>query len=798
MFTKTKLALLVSAACMTLPTAIQAAESNVEPAQTKDAKKVNKVERIMVTASRRSTSLAEVPYNISALDSNYLDKAGITDFTKLTRNIPGLVFSDTGPRSNGISNGLIMRGMNAQPVGSEDSYRSSSPAVSVYVGETPLFVNLNMRDINRVEVLRGPQGTLYGSGSLGGTLRYIQNQASTEGLEGHVAAKMSQTDGAGDFNTDTEFMVNVPLSDTFAVRFVGAYLDNSGFIDAHSLERLDADNQPTGEVYSAKDINDNQLGYARFAASWEASDDVSVNFNYQQQSDDVGGRQAYAKSVGMFQTGIKQSEPLTSDVQIAALDIEVDLGFASFTSSSSVYKNEADGVSDISHDYPSESFWAYYEGIPREIVTSTRHYQTDAFVQELRLVSEGAESIDWVVGAYYSSWHGASGQYDAIIGVDDFFGITNPQARDLNYSNVQKDSFSDAAIFGELTYRVSDDWQMTFGARFFEQEFESYQRTTLPTCGVFCGEGELGLSEASAIEKVSDQIFKFNTSYDLSDDMMVYMTLSEGFRHGGANGLPIDDAGTDAIEGGVYANHASLRTFAPDKATNFEVGVKGFAFDELIEYTVAAFSIDWDDNQVLQRSPVGGFPIVYNLGASKSQGLELESKFHFTSDLKLSLGYTYVSAKTSSNTAGLPDLDGNPTLFIEKDSDLPGVPNHSVTAALDYSFVVADEYEMSYRLGGFYKGGFNTDFNEGALNYDEVASQTIFDTTLSMYVDQWQVSLFVNNLFNSTDSSLELGNRPYTSYSGQPDAQKRLQNGDLSYVVRPRTIGLSVKYSFDM
>lgn len=786
-FTKSKIALIISASCMATPFVAYAVE------ETESDNKL-KIEQITVTASRRVATLAEVPYNISAVSGDALEKAGITDFTKLTRNIPGLVFSDTGPRNNGISGGLIMRGMNAQQGGFEDFYRSSDPAVSTYIGETPLFVNLNMRDINRVEVLRGPQGTLYGSGSLGGTIRYIQNEASLDGFDAHVSTKLAKSQESGSFNTDTEFMVNLPLSENLAVRFVGAYVDNAGFIDADRIETLDGSGQPTGETFSKEDINGNKIEYGRFAVTWDISDDIFVDFNYQVQSDEVEGRQAVSRNIGQFISGTKQLEPFSGDVQVASLDIEVDLGFATVTSSSSIYKNEAESEYDQSYNYPAQGFWAYYEGLPREVVTGVKTYRTDAFIQELRLVSNSIDDYEWVAGVYINSWHGNSTAEDYARGLNTFFGTTNPQVKDLNYSNVQKDSFTDKAIFGEFTYHASDDWQMTFGARFFDQEFESSQRVTLPTCGVFCGEGDLGLSEASAKQSFKDQIFKFNTSYKMTHDLMFYITVSEGFRHGGSNGLPIDDPSTPATEGGVFANNSVLGTYQPDKATNYETGIKGFAFDDHLEFTAAVFYIDWEDNQVLQRSPEGGFPIVYNLGESETKGVEFESKWRFTQNLSLSLGYAYVSAEVSKDFTGLPSLGGDPTLIIKEGSRLPGVPEHTLTTALDYSVVTESNLDLSFHLGGFYKGGFETDFEKGSLYYDEVDSQVIFDASATMYVEQWQFSFFIDNLLNTDASTLELGDVNFQNYAGQADPSKRLVNGDVSYVVRPRTIGLGVKY----
>ena len=781
MYKKKILSLLIPAATAAMPMVVSAQGFELE--------------EVVVTASRRESSVMDIPSNISAMGGEALEKAGITDFSKLTRNIPGLSFSDTGPRNNGISGGLIMRGMNAQAGGFEDFYRSSDPAVSTYIGETPLFVNLNMRDINRVEVLRGPQGTLYGSGSLGGTVRYIQNKPSTEGFEAHVSSKIAKTKESGDINSDVEFMVNQPITDNLAVRFVGAYVDNGGFIDADRLEGVDANGQPTGQLSSRDDINGNSVEYVRVALAWDITDSISLDLNHQMQSDDVNGRQAYSQHLEEYTSGVKQLEPFSRDVRISSLDIEADLGFATVSSSSSYYRNEADSTYDQSYNYAAQGFWEFYAGVPRDLVTGVKQYETDAFVQEIRLVSNGDGDIDWVVGAYYSSWHGSANAEDYIRGIDAFYGIVNPQAPDLGYTNIQRDSFEDKAIFGEVTYHVTDEWQVTFGARFFDQTFESSQQITLPPCGVFCGDGPTGFSEGVAEQSFNDQIFKFNTSYDISDTIMVYATWAEGFRHGGSNGLPIDDPSTAAVEGGVFANSATLMTFGADKATNIEIGAKGRLLNNHLEISGALFSIDWEDNQVLQRA-TGGFPIVLNLGESQTVGAELELKAHYDENLSVSFGYAYVSAETSEDYSGLPNVSGTPTLFIKDGSDLPGVPSYTLTVALDYSHHMRNGTELSFHVGGFYKDGFSTDFDKSSVYYDEVDSQVIVDMSLIAYMNQWQTSLFIDNLLNSSDSTLESGDAFYQNYAGSPDASNRLVAGDVSYVVRPRTIGLGLKYTF--
>ena len=283
MFKPSKLRTAICCACIGLPLSAIAQSDSPDAQEEKNA---NSVETISVTATRRETSIQEVPYSISAYGGQALAESGVTDFSALARSIPGLVLSDVGRGKNGISSGIIMRGLNLTGGAQEDFAMTTDPVVSVYLGETPLFANLELRDMNRVEVLKGPQSTLYGSGSLGGTMRYIPNKPEFEEFSGNVKAEVSSTDHAGDLNHDMELTLNLPISDTFALRGVVTQLENAGYIDSDYIAVLDADNQPTGEYTSAKDINDEKVSMARLSARWlpTQSTDVLLTYNYQKAS----------------------------------------------------------------------------------------------------------------------------------------------------------------------------------------------------------------------------------------------------------------------------------------------------------------------------------------------------------------------------------------------------------------------------------------------------------------------------------------------------------------------------------
>ncbi len=492
MFKPSKLRTAICCACIGLPLSAIAQSDSPDAQEEKNA---NSVETISVTATRRETSIQEVPYSISAYGGQALAESGVTDFSALARSIPGLVLSDVGRGKNGISSGIIMRGLNLTGGAQEDFAMTTDPVVSVYLGETPLFANLELRDMNRVEVLKGPQSTLYGSGSLGGTMRYIPNKPEFEEFSGNVKAEVSSTDHAGDLNHDMELTLNLPISDTFALRGVVTQLENAGYIDSDYIAVLDADNQPTGEYTSAKDINDEKVSMARLSARWLPTQSTDVLLTYNYQKDDVQGSAATSEGLEGYQTAAKLIEQFERETSITSLVIEHDLGFADLTSATSITNNDAESLYDQSYNYGFSSWWgpyyvAYYgytggTAPAAEVIAGEKTYTTDTFTQEFRLAGTTDSNIDWLVGLYYNSVDFDAEAYDIVYGLDEAFNITNPLDTDIGYANIQQTEFEDYALFGEVTYYPTDNLSITAGLRYFEQTFYAKQEVLLPACEEF-------------------------------------------------------------------------------------------------------------------------------------------------------------------------------------------------------------------------------------------------------------------------------------------------------------------------
>src|SRR5579872_279143 len=330
------------------------------------------IQEIVVTATRREQSVADIPYNISAVGSADLRNSGVTDLQGLTRMIPGLVSPDLGPRGSSSNSALVIRGLNASAVNTQDQ-NIVAPLVSTYVDETPLFANLKMTDIERVEVLRGPQGTLYGSGSVGGTIRMIHTKPDFAAREFDVSTTGSHTANAGKLSGSMDAIANLPISDSVAFRASGGYERLAGFTDAASLAVLDSHRQPVladpsnplsspGLFAIARGVDWSTTAHARAALRWKPNEALELNVSYQHQVDDSGGySQAHPGS--RYDQYLYVSQPGNFRTDMGSVDVSMDAGFATVSSSSSYTSQRSSGTYDLTGLI--ESLSSLYGNYPR-------------------------------------------------------------------------------------------------------------------------------------------------------------------------------------------------------------------------------------------------------------------------------------------------------------------------------------------------------------------------------------------------------------------------------------------------
>ncbi len=799
------------------------------------------LEEITVTATRRDSSIVDVPYSISAVSGTALQEAHIQSFSDLTKLLSGVSYVDQGPTSR---SDFVIRGITSNP---SDTPSSNTVApVSTYVGETPLFLSLHLDDLQRVEVLRGPQGTLYGSGALAGTIRFIPNKPDPKAFAASVDGDIADVAHSNQTNHGFNGMINVPLSETLAVRLSGGYTHYAGFINENYIVKLGAPStakdSPIGIPVSAdpnnpnfgplaftpvKDANTADLWETRASLLWKPDENFSALLTYYHQDDKSKGAQAHSPNfVGnidtppsgnpFYSSAYPTSYPTGGVVfphngnydlndsfllnehrqaDLGSVDLSENLGFATLTSSTSYYRDRGESLSDntgLLSLYPT-----YYGFIPRMVDYQTNHDETKGFVEEIRLLSATGKHFDYVAGLFFQHIQTDSGQFQWIPGTTYYgqlYDSINPGANqaganyatlgDLNYVADTTTDFKDRAVFGELTYHATDQWQITGGARFFKQDFSISHYSEFPYCGGNCGTAPLGTDAGASGYSVSDHTLKLNTSYKVSQELNGYLNYAEGFRRGGSNGIPTS---------GYFAALPSLLIYTPDKTKDYEIGAKGRVGG--INYSAALFYIDWENFQVETVAKASAIGIAVNGPKAKSKGLELSLDGELTSSLSFTFGYAYSHAQVAQDFS-IKDITtgGASTVSIvtgRSGDDLPNSPKHSATLGLDYTHpapAILDGWKVVWHVNGSYR----------SATTSKLAS-----------VDPTVPLPFVIKGFTLWDASVELANGKglYTTLYGQNLFDQEASTGgsdagtvglraERYFIGRPRTVGLRVGYKF--
>jgi iron complex outermembrane receptor protein len=822
----------------TISLILAAASANAQQASTPSAPSDNAggttLAEVTVTAQRRTQTVQDIPYNISVVPGDDLGSAAIDDASDLTKIVPGLLAVDTGPAARGNVNSFVLRGLTTQNPGAVDFPGQTESPVSTYFGETPIFIPLILRDLDHVEVLLGPQGTLYGSGSEAGTIRFIPNRPKFDEFSADVSVGEGKTENSGSFNNRADLVLNIPIASQLALRVVAGEEHLAGFIDdvglavrqgtgflAPPIPRVPGD--PTSGFAIApplRDANPSEQTYIRGALRWDPAQGVDLEMTYLHQTTTVddcqcsnpnwpGGTMNLASGYtgpippfanasytvpagGPYNSTNLTREPYDNSVDLGSVVGSVDIGLATITSATSMYNSETGGTRDNSFEWyipGGTNFLPYYANYPRDIAVEHDYVQDKAFIQELRLVSNGKHMFDYVVGAFFERETGQDIDQQWMPGLQQFYtdvGFTspNPEFGDLVIYENQQTRFLDRAVFGELTWNITPEWQVTGGVRFFSQSFGVDWAEELPNCGSPCG-NQYGGFEVSNTQEAHKHLFKLNTSYDLSTDMKLYATYSEGFRRGGATGLPPE---------GIYASEPKYFTYTPDFSKNYEVGLKGSAFNSRLQYTADVFLINLDNFQFDSYSP-SGLPAVYNGSEARSKGAEIQLNAALTRSITASLGYNYTDAVVTEATSiyDLPAFGGpgsTPVLAvaIPEGTRLPGVPKSIVNAALDYRMPVGSAgWSLDYHIDEMYRTSAPGAIPGVFLSGYTIESWRILNAVISLDSGKrWSFELYGDNLTSDPEYSGAIG------VQGLP--LNSLNDRD---VARPRTIGLMAHFHLE-
>jgi iron complex outermembrane receptor protein len=767
-------------------------------AQTADAGKASDqgLPEIVVTATKRTENLREVPISISVLSGDQLEKQHITDFSDIARALPSVGFTagqSLGGSGPGLSN-IQIRGISSS---------AGEATVGIYLDDVPMIVkNIyaigatepKFFDIDQIDVLRGPQGTLYGASSMGGTIRITTKQPNLDKIEGAAYAEISGTENGG-LNYQTNGVVNYPIvPGKLAIRIGAQTGRDEGYIDQYNLI-LDDNESPSRGALRKSGINSNEWNVAKLTLKAQVNDDLAITPSIFYQHMRSGDTNTASPFLGTNQIAKTTAEPGVDTIVVPSLTAKYDAGFADLTAVSSYFYRSfirtQDGQSANSEYFPfltvgtSTAFNTALANLPSQIYLNSKVRQ---FTEELRLASKpytpGAFPITWLAGVYYSDQHFNFSDTEPVPGIGALFaanGLTFPGnipnidpstglvstdpnfyfPNDLAYESVRHYDERQRAVFGEVGYNVLPELKVSAGLRYISA------RQSLARWGnYFFTPGpdyETRVTNNNALTP------KFSITYDISPENTVYATASKGYRLGGANRpIPVGLCGT------------TPSSYAPDKLWNYEVGDKARFLDNRVSVNASAFLIRWKNIQQEISLPCT-FNFETNTGNADSYGVELEIKGKVTQNLTLGIAggpvHTVLSSTPETFNAFLA-ASGNPNTLHSGDY-VAGVPKWSAIVTGEYNFNITDE------IGGFARADMDfTGDSHGSVfrnnaDYDRPSYYVLNASAGAQYGD-WEFSVFGKNLLNE---------------------QKILQTPNVEFVpeayrLRPVTVGVSASTAF--
>jgi outer membrane receptor protein involved in Fe transport len=684
-------------------------------------------EEIVVTATKRGGQLIQdIPVTIQAISGERLAETGAVDFNDYYRQIPSLSVNDQGPGHKTY----IIRGVSSSGAGTVGVYFDETIVTGEFLssegGRQP---DIRLFDMNRIEVLKGPQGTTFGSSSLSGTIRWMPNYPDLSEFDAAVGGSLSATKDADFPSWAVDAMVNVPLvTDRLAMRIVATAIDKDGYVDTQFAEGVNND--------------ESQAVRAMFA--FQATDNLLLSFMAMMQDAETEGRSGHmdvlpdmpaSPSLNGGPTpndhwnNAMSVEPFDDEMQLYNLKGEYTADWGTITATTSLVDRETDYFRDSSTEI--EIITGYTrpaDGSGQSTIIQPQDRKLTS--GELRFASNWDGPFQVLVGGFTQKEE--RDFQSAVITVDPATGEATGGAL---LDRLVHTEIDEVAVFGELTWQATERLALTGGVRWFD--FSLDEQATAVTG--FPGTPGSGPGNPLASDE-SDTIFKLNVAYDFTDDVLGYALFSQGYRAGGTNDQ------TAAALAGVTIPPG----FGSDSVDNYEIGLKTTLMDRRLAFNAAAFYLDWSDIQVTQRAIApGGLQFAYrgNGGAAEVTGLELEVQAYPSDVLQLGATFGYTDGELTENLPVLNDgLDGD---------KLPYVP--------EYSFGVNGRYEFPLftNLGGTGFVGGDLTFQDEQNNrlrptdptYREIDSHSIVSLRVGVDAEAWSAILGVNNAFDEDETT---------------------------------------------
>ncbi len=700
---------------------------------------------IVVTAQKRAEALIDVPQSISVVRGETLERQQAFSFQDYAKLVPGLQISQSNPGEAR----LILRGVNTG---------GTAATVSTYVDETPfgsssglangaiLAGELDTFDMARVEVLRGPQGTLYGASSLSGVVKFVTNAPDFDRIESRSRASVETVEG-GDLSYMGSALVNVPLTSNLAVRASGFYRKFGGFIDSTGLGGSDI----------AKNINDSKSYGGRVSALFKPSTAVSLRLTAIVQNLDSNASAVVESDPRTLRTITRNVQsrfvPEYTDVAYRLYNgtLDVDLGFATLTSSTS-YSTLKESLRDDLTVYFGSLLGLYTDATgPAADLAEPQHTNNKRFTQELRLASPQSDTFEWMIGGYYNHEKAAIIQQVEAYNPGTFTTFAGlPQL----FDGALTSRYEEFAGFANGTLHFGPRFDLTVGGRYSGNNQNAHQD----------GVGLLAPAELSSSSK--EQVFTWSAApkFKFSDTGSIYARFAKGFRPGGPNIVP-------------PTAPPEVQTYKSDSVINYELGLKAETADRSFGIDISAFHIDWDDIQLLAQ--VGAYGVNANGGKATSDGVEFTATVRPTRGFAVTINGAYTDAKLTENT--------DPIVGGRKGDRLPFSPKVSVSVNGDYDWSVGTNATAyvgaSLRYLGDQAGLFSPAYTAAYGGRSNLPAYAVADLRAGVEFGRFSIGAYAKNLGNVAGKTSVVESFFPRGATG-------------TGVIRPRTIGLTFGAGF--
>jgi iron complex outermembrane recepter protein len=695
---------------------------------------------IIVTAEKREEPLKDVPMSVTALSGDSLDALQARSFADYAALVPGLSITSSQP---GLTH-LTLRGQNSGGVGSTVAvYMDESPfgSSNALLNGTIITGDFDTWDLQRIEVLRGPQGTLYGANSEGGLLKFVSTAPVLGKFSGEAEATGDSVSNGGNGGA-IRGVVNLPIGDKFALRVSGYGEDVAGYIDDPSLGK--------------KDLNDGHKEGGRAALLWAPTDDLSIHLTATSQQAKYDGTNTVDVDPVTLQPvhgDLTQertfSEP--SEAKYENYNATIDWNTGPF----SVLSTTSYGI--LNFDYVTDGTALLGDALGGIGVYEDNSAGLKKFTQEIRLASPSSDKFEWQVGGYYTHEDGALNQH--LYGVElpttpspafnPFIGLLETVVLDSTYK--------EWAGFANLTYHFNSQFDIQAGGRYSSNEQSATESVS----------GNPLLTGASSFTTPSKgNVFTYSVAprWHVDANTMVYARVATGYRPGGPNAQPV----APPPELHIPVEYGS------DKTINYELGVRSTQLDGRLSIDVAAFHVDWKNIQLLET--INNFSINTNGGEARSQGVEWTFAYVPVHGLTLSWVGAYTDAKLTSPA---PEVNGN------SGDPLPYAPKWSTSLDGEYDWDLSATFKGFIGAAGSYVGGRSTDFQSSptADGQVELPSYNTWDARIGFYTARYRTTLYAKNLGDSRGIS------SYVANAAPGPA------GELT-IIQPRTVGVTLNVKF--